>query len=131
MVIIASAVLRGPQAVGGCASRPIGAGARLASRAPGACDILPTGLFCVHCAVTTRPGLGLERRLSNVGEKVLPYPNNDRLFYLCPRCESAGVNWCGMKDLQGRKLFVCEKDERHITTLERLKKASGKRRLLD
>jgi hypothetical protein len=61
----------------------------------------------------------------------MPAPNNDRLFYLCPRCEAAGVYWSGMKDLQGRKLFVCEKDERHITTLERQREAARKRRLLD
>jgi hypothetical protein len=58
-------------------------------------------------------------------------PNNDRRFYLCPRCEAAYVSWRGMKDLQGRKLFVCEKDERHITTWKHLMRASGKRRLLD
>jgi hypothetical protein len=49
------------------------------------------------------------------------YPKNDRLFYLCPGCAAGGVTWCGKNDLQGRKLFVCEKDELHITTLERLR----------
>jgi hypothetical protein len=59
------------------------------------------------------------------------YPKNDRSFYLCPECAAGGVNWCGKNDLQSRKLFVCEKDELHITTLERLREASRKRRLLD
>jgi len=59
------------------------------------------------------------------------YPKNDQSFYLCPGCAAGGVNWCGKKDLEGRKLFVCEKDERHITTLECLREASRKRRLLD
>jgi len=59
------------------------------------------------------------------------YPNNDRLYYLCPRCESARVSWRGMKDLQGRKLYICAKDESHVTTLEELKRASGQRRLRD
>ena len=77
------------------------------------------------------PRPGAERRLRDMGDVVVRHPNNDRLFYLCPRCEAGGVNWCGMKDLQGRKLYVCEKDERHITTLERLREASRKRRLLD
>lgn len=61
----------------------------------------------------------------------MPNPNNDRLFYSCPWCKNAGVNWYGKKDLQDRKLYVCEKDERHITTWEALRRASGKRRLLD
>jgi hypothetical protein len=59
------------------------------------------------------------------------YPKNDRSFYLCPGCAAGDVNWCGKNDLQGRKLFVCEKDELHITTLECLREASRKRRLLD
>ncbi len=59
------------------------------------------------------------------------YPDNDRLFYRCLRCEAASVSWRGMKDLQGRKLCVCAKDEHHITTWESLMRASGKRRLLD
>ena len=63
--------------------------------------------------------------------KLMFYPKNDRLFYLCPGCAAGDVNWCGMKDLQGRKLYVCEKDERHTTTLEHLREASRKRRLLD
>jgi hypothetical protein len=58
-------------------------------------------------------------------------PNNDRLFYSCPRCAGAGVNWYGKKDLQGHKLYVCEKDERHITTWDALRRASAKRRLQD
>jgi hypothetical protein len=57
--------------------------------------------------------------------------HNDRLFYLCPRCETGYVSWEGMKDRQQRKLFICDKDERHISTLESLKRASRKRRLLD
>jgi hypothetical protein len=61
----------------------------------------------------------------------MPNPNNDRLFFRCPRCEAADVSWQGMKDLQQRKLFICEKDERHITTLEILRGASRRRRLLD
>jgi hypothetical protein len=58
------------------------------------------------------------------------YPNNDPSFYLCPRCGSA-VSWQGNKDSQDRKLYVCEKDESHITTQQSLERASGKRRLLD
>jgi hypothetical protein len=59
------------------------------------------------------------------------YPKNDPSFYMCPGCAAGGVNWCGKTDLQGRELYVCEKDERHITTLEVLREASRKRRLLD
>ncbi len=58
-------------------------------------------------------------------------PNNERQFYLCPRWEAGYVSWQGMKDLQQRKLYICEKDERHITTLESLRRASRRRRLLD
>jgi hypothetical protein len=61
----------------------------------------------------------------------MPDTNNDRLFYLCPQCGAGNVSWRGMKDLQDRKLYVCEKDERHITTLERKERASAKRGLLD
>jgi hypothetical protein len=107
--------------------RPIGASAWLAS----ACGLLPKGLLGNYCAVTTRPVLGLERRPSLLGVNVMSNPNNDRLFYLCPRCEAGYVSWEGKKDLQKRKLFVCDKDERHISTLESLRRASRRRRMLD
>jgi hypothetical protein len=58
-------------------------------------------------------------------------PNNDPSFYLCPKCGAGNVAWLGKKDLQDRKLYVCEKDERHITTRENLERASAKRGLLD